>query len=268
MVTGAKLVYDAHEISTSREGYSSFRTMTACIERWLMPRAQGTITTTDARAKFFARAYKVARPTVLQNRPRHSAVDSSDTIRNTLGITDSAPIVLYQGGIQQGRGLDLLVRAAEKVDGAYFVFVGSGRLVRELEELTQELGIEQRVRFIPTVSLDELPHYTASADIGVQPIKNTCFNHFTTDSNKLFEYVMAGLPVIATNLPEIRKVITRFDLGSLVPPGDLEALMVAVQRLVSDSELRKRYAANARAASERLSWEEQEHKLVELYRHL
>lgn len=268
VVTHAKLVYDAHEISTSREGYSSFRRMTAFIEGWLMPKAQGTITTTDARAKFFARAYGVARPTVLQNRPRYTEVERTETLRETLGITDSAPIVLYQGGVQQGRGLALLVRAAQKVEGAYFVFVGGGRLVGELEQLTQELGIEKRVRFIPTVSLDALPAYTASADIGVQPIENTCLNHFTTDSNKLFEYVMAGLPVVATQLPEIRQVVNGFELGLLVPSGDLDALAEAIQRLVSDGALRARYATNARAASERLSWEEQEQKLVELYQRL
>lgn len=266
--TRARLVYDAHEISTSREGYSSFRRMTALIEGWLMPRAEGTITTTEVRAKFFARAYGVVRPTVLQNRPRYTNVERTETLRDVLGISGSAPIVLYQGGVQQGRGLALLVRAAQKVEDAWFVFVGGGRLVAELEQLTRELGIEDRVRFIPTVSLDVLPGYTASADIGVQPIENTCLNHFSTDSNKLFEYVMAGLPVVATNLPEIRQVVNGFDLGLLVPSGDLDALAAAIQRLVSDEALRSRYATNARAASEQLSWEEQEHKLVELYQRL
>ncbi|PKL95751.1 MAG: glycosyl transferase family 1, partial [Gammaproteobacteria bacterium HGW-Gammaproteobacteria-8] len=76
----ARLVYDAHEISTSREGYSSFRKLVGLVENALMPRADGTITTTEARAKFFARAYGIARPLVLQNRPREQRPQASERI--------------------------------------------------------------------------------------------------------------------------------------------------------------------------------------------
>ena len=264
-LSGARLVYDAHEISTSREGYTSFRKLVGLVEKVLMPRADGTITTTEARAKFFARAYGIARPLVLQNRPREQRPQASERIRQELGLTEHWPIVLYQGGVQQGRGLERLVRVAAQVPGAYFVFIGGGRLDASLRRIAQELGIEDRVRFIPTVALADLPSYTASADIGVQPIENTCLNHYTTDSNKLFEYVQAGLPVIASDLPEIRRIVRQHDLGLLVPAGDSEALAVALRRMVRDTQLRARHAARARAAAPALSWEVQEHLLVELY---
>ena len=265
-LSGARLVYDAHEISTSREGYSSFRKLVWLVEGALMPRADGSITTTDARAKFFARAYGVARPLVLQNRPREQRIRTSDRIRQELALTERWPIVLYQGGVQQGRGLERLVRVAGQVPGAYFVFIGGGRLDASLRQIAEELRLEDRVRFIPTVALADLPSYTASADIGVQPIENTCLNHYTTDSNKLFEYVQAGLPVIASDLPEIRRIVRQHDLGLLVSAGDSEALAVALRRMVADAQLRAHYAARARAAAPALSWEVQEHLLVELYR--
>jgi glycosyltransferase involved in cell wall biosynthesis len=264
----ARLVYDAHEISTSREGYSSFRKLVGLVEKALMPRADGTITTTEARAKFFARAYGIARPLVLQNRPREQRPQASERIRHELGLNESWPIVLYQGGVQQGRGLERLARVAAQVPGAYFVFIGGGRLDASLRQIAQELRLEDRVRFIPTVALADLPSYTASADIGVQPIENTCLNHYTTDSNKLFEYVQAGLPVIASDLPEIRRIVRQHDLGLLVPAGDSEVLAVALRRMVGDAQLRAHYAARARAAASALSWEMQEHLLVELYRRI
>jgi glycosyltransferase involved in cell wall biosynthesis len=264
----ARLVYDAHEISTSREGYSSFRKLVGLVENALMPRADGTITTTEARAKFFARAYRIARPLVLQNRPRGQRPQVSDRIRQELALTERWPIVLYQGGVQQGRGLERLVRVAAQVPGAYFVFIGGGRLDASLRQIAEELRLEDRVRFIPTVALADLPSYTASADIGVQPIENTCLNHYTTDSNKLFEYVQAGLPVIASDLPEIRRIVRQHDLGLLVSAGDSEALAVALRRMVGDAQLRAHYAARARAAAPALSWEVQEHLLLELYRRI
>ncbi len=268
VIARVPLVYDAHEISTDREGYASFRKIVGWVEKKLMPRAAGTITTTDIRAKFFALAYKVPRPLVLQNRPRLTQVPKNDKIRQQLGLTEGWPIAVYQGGLQQGRGLERIVDAAQQVEGAYFVFIGGGRLELPLKEQTARLGLEDKVHFIDTVSLDELPHYTASADIGVQAIENTCLNHYSTDSNKLFEYMMAGLPIVATKPPEIRKVVHQFDFGITVPPADTDALAQAIQQLVDDSELRQRYGDNAAKGGLALNWEEQEGKLVSLYENI
>jgi len=226
---------------------------------------QGTITTTEARAKYFARAYGVARPVVLQNRPREQQAMRSDRIRTELELDQPWPIVLYQGGVQQGRGLERLARVAGDVPNAYFVFIGGGRLDGSLRRIVEELQLERRVRFIPTVALAELPSYTASADIGVQPIENTCLNHYTTDSNKLFEYVQAGLPVAASDLPEIRRVVREHDLGVLVPEGDSVALAAALRELVGDEGKRRYYAAQSRKAASVLNWESQERELLALY---
>ncbi|MBO0368802.1 glycosyltransferase family 4 protein [Pseudomonas putida] len=262
----ARLIYDAHEISTSREGYSSFRKLVAVVERQLMPRADGTITTTVARAKFFARAYAISRPLVLQNRPRQQEQLRTSRIRDELGLANPWPIVVYQGGIQQGRGLERLARVAADVPETYFVFIGGGRLEHNLRTIVAELELQDRVRFIPTVSLADLPSYTASADIGVQPIENTCLNHYTTDSNKLFEYIQAGLPVVASDLPEIRSVVRQHDAGILVEPGNTESLAHALRQLVSSSATRQHHAARAQSAALILNWEAQEQELVELYR--
>jgi glycosyltransferase involved in cell wall biosynthesis len=267
-LTRSPLVYDAHEISTDREGYASFRSFVGWIEKRLVPRAVATITTTDTRAKFFARAYSIPRPLVLQNRPRLSTVERSQRIREELQLDQQWPIVLYQGGLQQGRGLERLVDAAAQVANAYFVFIGGGRLESVLKDRTRVLKLESRVHFIPTVSLEDLPYYTASADIGVQPIENTCLNHFSTDSNKLFEYIIAGLPIVASNLPEIRKVVREHHLGLLVQPGSTDELVAALNKLVMDSTLCKHYHLNSLRAAKQLNWEEQEHRLVELYKNL
>ncbi|OXS14097.1 glycosyl transferase family 1 [Zobellella denitrificans] len=264
-LSGARLVYDAHEISSGREGYRKIGRLVSCIEGAIMPKAAGNITTTDARAKFFARAYRMPRPLVLQNRPRLVKVEDNDRIRCELDLKESFPIVLYQGGLQPGRGLERLVKSAKRVAGAYFVFVGSGSIEVDLKTLVKSLGLESRVFFIPTVPLQELPHYTVSADIGVQPIENTCLNHFTTDSNKLFEYVIAKLPIVASDLPEISRVVKRHDLGLLVRSGDEDELVTALIHLVESSKLRQRYSINAEKASKTLSWEEQEQELVALY---
>lgn len=240
--------------------------LVAWIEKRIMPGASGAITTTEARAKFFARAYGIPRPLVLQNRPRLVRVENDNRIRRELGLGDDRPIVLYQGGLQPGRGLLKLVEAAASIPDAYFVFIGGGSQEAELKARVKTLGIDKHVFFIPTVPLSELPFYTASADIGVQPIENTCLNHFTTDSNKLFEYVVARLPIVASSVPEISRVVRKHDLGRLIKPGEINELISALRALLDDPELRARYSANADRAAAVLNWEEQEAALVQLYK--
>lgn len=262
---GARLVYDAHEVSTSREGYGSFRRLVAGIERRLMPRADATITTTATRSAYFARAYGVPRPLVLQNRPTWNPGARTNRLRRELGLKHDWPIILYQGGLQHGRGLQLLVDVARDVDNAYFIFMGGGPLEQPLKRQVRSLGLSERVRFVSTRSLEELPDYTASADIGVQPLENTCFNHFSTDSNKLFEYVAAGLVVVSSNLPEIRFLMQRWELGLLVAPGCRDQLRGALSQLVAQPSLRYRFQDNALKAARSLSWESQEPQLLGLY---
>jgi len=187
-------------------------------------------------------------------------------LREELALGNSEwPIIVYQGGLQQGRGLPKLVKSAELVPNAYFIFIGGGRQTAELMQLTEQLKLTERVKFIPTVALAELPEYTASADIGVQPIENTCLNHFSTDSNKLFEYVLAGIPVVATDFPEIRKVVNKYKVGEVVKPDCVKSLADVLNKLVNDPKLRELYKVNAIKAAPQLCWQEQEHKLVDIY---
>lgn len=263
----AKLIYDAHEISTSREGFQSMRKWIGWIEKKLMPRADATITTTEMRAKFFSRAYGIPRPIVLQNRPSYYELIPSKRIRDELSLNESWPIVVYQGGFQAGRGLDMFVRAAQVIQNVYFVLIGSGRLEDKLKKLVSELGVSHKVKFIPMVPLLELPDYTGSADIGVQPLQNTCLNHYSTDSNKLFEYVLAGLPVIATNFPEISKIVNQYQVG-LLTDDNLEGLTSVIKKLVNEPQLREKYKENALKARRELCWESQETYLLDLYEKL
>lgn len=262
----ARIVYDAHEISTSREGYAAFRGLVAGIESRLLPRTDAVITTTRLRAAFLARAWRIPRPLVLQNRPRRisNAVRTS-LLRERLGLQHPWPIVLYQGGLQQGRGLHLFINAALENKEAYFVLIGSGRLEHTLHKQICSLQLQERVFILPTVPLQVLPLYTASADIGVQPIENTCLNHYTTDSNKLFEYIQAHLPVVASGMPEIRRIVREHEVGLCTPAGDGRALSHAIGILLKDEALRLRLRENARVAAEKVCWEAQESSLKKLY---
>lgn len=262
----AALVYDAHEISADREGYHGRIWLVKLVERFLGKAAEGRITTTQARVDWFKAEYGYPDTVVLQNRPVKRIVESSDRIRREFNIPAGSPVVLYQGGLQWGRGLRNLLEAVRGLPDVHLAFVGDG--VQRVSLEAAAIDIRHRVHFTGMVSLDELPVWTASADVGVQCLRNTCLNHYTTDSNKLFEYVMAGLPVVASDFPEIRAVVEQYDLGILVDPDDISALRDALRRMCEDSTMRIGFSNNAVRAREDLDWGSQSEALVALYKEL
>ena len=110
--------------------------------------------------------------------------------------------------------------------------------------------------------------YTASADVGVTLLEDTCLNHRFALPNKLFEYFMAGLPVVASDLPEIRGVINRFETGLLVDPSSAENVAKGLRTLVEEASLRRSYAANTSNVFETFSWEKASEEFTSRYREL
>ena len=266
LITRSILIYDTHEVSLDREGYKNIKFFVYYVEKILLPRVSTVITTTRLRAKFFSRFYKIKMPTVLYNQPRFVELKKQNVIREKLDLKLNWPIVLYQGGIQQNRGLETLVSVIPEIKNAYFVFIGNGRLKPHLQNMVENLCISERVFFIDTVPLVELLNFTASASIGIQPIENTCFNHFSTDSNKLFEYIIAGLPIIASNMPEIKKIVSKYNVGEIFQNGNKTELSTKINKFIDHPDLVEKYRQNSIAARRHLCWETQESKLIDIYK--
>lgn len=263
----ARLIYDTHEVATGR-AIVPFRWWACFLERTLIGRADRVICTNQTRADFTQQLYGIAPPTVLRNLPAYVEPEPSGLMHERLGIPPGEKIVLYQGGTQAQRGLEQLLDATVKTRRGTVVILGSGRLKSRLLERAAELGLHDEVRFHDAVPVDELPAWTACAYLGTQLLQDTCFNHYSSLSNKLLEYMMAGVPAIASDLPEMRRVIEDTKAGILVDASNPTAIAQAIDSLLADEELRAQLSANARAARKRYCWEIEERVLVELYQGL
>lgn len=262
--SNALLVYDAHEISADREGYRLRSWLVRSVEGFLVQKAAAMITTTGMRAEWFQEHYNVELPFVVQNRPAQYETKQPPA-EDLVAFPTNSFVVVYQGGLQPGRGLRNLVDAVRDLPSVHLLMVGDGAQRRQLEDYSSD--ISQRVHFVGMKNLSELPAWTALGDVGVQVIRNTCFNHYSTDSNKLFEYVAAGLPVIASDFPEISKIVKQWDLGILVDPDDPSEVREAIRLLSEDAALSNRYKQNARRAGPLLDWSSQERILISSYQH-
>jgi len=264
------LVYDAHEVNVGREGYyRQLVRIIGTVEGCLIRRCARVLTTTGIRARHFRRVYKLEHtPVVLQNRPPPAERPDPIDLRAALNIPPVALLCLYQGGLQEGRGLHNLLRAVAAADGVHLVLVGGGHQEPSLRRQADASGAAARIHFHGQVPLAEVPAITAAADVGMQVLRNTCFNHWSTDSNKLFEYAQAGIAVVASDFPEIRRIVRAHGFGVLVNPHSVEGIATALIGLRDDAGRLAELKHNARRAAPHLTWETEAPALLAVYRQL
>lgn len=270
-LTGARLVYDSHELATSvpyRE--RTWAAFVAGIERLCLPRCAAVISVSDGIAARLQERYGLrALPVVVRNVSALAPGDGAGGLRRALGIDADVPLVLHQGAPAPSRGCDTLVRAVARLPGVHLAFLGDADMGydQELRALVAHLGLGDRVRLLPSVPLEALLDHTAEADVGVTLLQDTCENHRLALPNKLFEYVAAGVPVVGADLPEVRALVRRHGIGWVASPTDPVALAGALGEALAargDPGLRARLAA----AHAELRWEVERERLLGLYRSL
>jgi len=253
----AALLYDSRELYpyiAALSGRPISRFYWRWMERLHAGRASVIFAVNDSIAERLRRRYPRIPVEVLRNYPDWERPEKARDLRCLFGIPDSAVILLSQGGLQRGRGGEACLRALLRLDNCALVFLGSGAEEAGLRSLASELGVGERAHFHTAATAEELPSYTTAADIGLCIIENLGESYYLSLPNKLFEYAAAGLPVVASDFPEIRKVVLGEKLGLLVDPGDENALADALRHLVEDARARDHFRANAIRASARLNW--------------
>lgn len=269
--TGGKLAYDARErypYVASTVGRPWARLFWSMLESRNIRRADSVFTVSQSIASHIAASYNIPLPDVLYNVPVFKAAVSSGLLRETLDIPASQAVVLHQGKMQKSRGCLLLLQAMQHVTGATLVFLGDGPLRLTLEAAVAQYGVQNRVRFKAAVLPHELHAFTCSADIGVTLLEDTCLNHRYALPNKLFEYLMAGVPVLGSNLPEVGGLVEEYGVGRIVDAANPVEIASVLQQMVDAPEDRKKWAAAAPAVLETFSWENASQVLRRNYENL
>jgi glycosyltransferase involved in cell wall biosynthesis len=269
---GAKLVYDSHELYCEQEFEPPLQRMWRAIERRSIGACDCVITVNPSIAGELKTRYALPRVDVVANAERTEGPPpvKGGLFHQAFGLNASAVIVLFQGGLLAGRNLEMLVDAMARVNApqVHLVFLGDGALARPLSRRATARGVAARVHFHGAVAQSDLLHYTASADLGVIPYQATCLNNLYCTPNKLFEYIAAAVPMLATDLPEMRRLIAGNDIGLMIDTGSPDALARAVDHVVSDTALLARFRANLKDVRARVNWAEESKTLVEIFRRL
>jgi len=262
----AWLVYDAHELQAHRNGMGTARrAWTRIAERRGMRDVDVMITATDAWADYLAGFYKVDRPHVVRNVPERAPPTRRRSLREALMIGEGQRVLVYQGSIQPNRGLEQTIAALHHLPECVLVVIGYGEHRAELQRLAQRVGLSARVRFVGPVPNDELLSYTAGADVGMCCIINSSLSYYWSLPNKVFEYMMAGIPSVTSDFPEMGRFVKEEGIGEVCNPSDVRDISRAVARIIHDPSHEQRLRAAARAAAERHHWGREERRLHEVY---
>uniref|UniRef100_UPI004047BF6E glycosyltransferase n=1 Tax=Algoriphagus sp. TaxID=1872435 RepID=UPI004047BF6E len=267
-----KLVYDAHEYETEcdirRDFFYRFRKIQSIIkEKFLIRFCDRVITVSETIADEYVRLYGIERPAIILNCPilRNKEITKKDLFREYFNIISAKRIFLYQGYFYPGRGIEIVMDAFNDINNidSVLIFMGEGPLSENIST-HEKFGVSIFIH--PFVSGDILLEYTSSADYGVAFLEDISLSDRYCLPNKLFEYIAAGLPVIGSGLPELKKFILENKVGVAASSNDIGGFIEAFKEISSLKSDDLRY--NILLARERFNWSTQEKILIDLYKGL
>jgi glycosyltransferase involved in cell wall biosynthesis len=275
---GGRVVYDSHEIFLESGANATrprwIRARFARMERRWVARCDALVTVNDSLAEELGRRYAPRRTVVVHNASARwePPARRPDLIRAATGIPAGDAIALYHGGFSAHRGLEELAEAilAPGMERVHAVYLGYGTMRSWLDERSAEPRYGGRLHVLAAVPPEELGPWVASADVGVMPIQASTLNHKLSTPNKLFECLAAGVPVVASDFPEMRRIVVGDPdgpLGELCDPSSAADVARAIAALLAlpPDEMSDLRARCLRAAHERWNWETESARLVELY---
>lgn len=226
------------------------------IEDLTFPHIKYGYTVCQSIADYYEKRYNI-KLDVVRNIPNHRHYDG----RQRMFGDERRKIILYQGAVNVGRGIEWIMDAMPFVDNAKFVIIGKGDMYDKLIEKSKDPIFKDRVQFIGHVPYAELYKYTLSSDLGVCLLKNQGLSYYYSLPNRIFDFMHAHVPILATDFPEIRKVIDSTNTGFLINTEDPRSIADAINRILNADIDHDEYSK----ACDEYCWENEEKKLVQIY---
>ncbi|MBN2519068.1 MAG: glycosyltransferase [Bacteroidales bacterium] len=256
-----KLVFDSHEYfieSPEIIGRPVVKNIWLKIEKWILPSIKHAITVSDSIAEAYYKNYGINME-VIRNFPNY--IKDADR----LNISPNTKTIIYQGSLNIGRGIELVIKALIFLKEYEFIIVGEGDITDKLKKLVIEEGLSNRVKFIGRVSQEELINYTLNAQIGISLEEDMGLNYRYALPNKLFDYMQAHIPVLVSNLPEMVKIVKQYEIGEIAVNRAPEKIALLIKDICENDEKSKKWTIGLENAAKELCWENEKIKVINLY---
>ena len=266
---GIEMIYDSHEYFTETPelvGRPRVQKVWKRIEGFVVPRLKEMITVCDSIAELFEQQYGV-KCHVVRNIPSKSVLPPQGDKMALNLPADKHLLVLQGSGINIQRGAEELVEAMQYLEDCFLMIIGGGDVLPLLKRMVSELHIEDRVRFFPRMPYAQMMAYTRLAELGFILDKDTNLNYRFCLPNKLFDFIQAGVPIVASHLVEIEKVIRKYNIGLFIPDHDPRSIAETIKEGLCDASQRFVWQKGLAEAAEDLCWENEQQTLIEIYKH-
>lgn len=263
-----KLVYDSHEHFTEVPELQNApfkKLFWRWIEKSIVPELQYAYTVNESLAKIFTEKHKTLFNIIRNVPPKNTTTITASREKLELPI-DKNIIILQGSGINIHRGAEELVDAMQYVNNTLLLIIGGGDVLDSLKFKVGSLKLEEKVRFISKLPYLELLQYTQSADLGISLDKDICLNYKYSLPNKFFDYIQAKIPVLTSNLIELRKIIEKYNIGMCVNNVEPKEIANAINYIFDNKQLLAQWKENCKKAADELCWENEEPKLIEIYK--
>jgi glycosyltransferase involved in cell wall biosynthesis len=265
------LVYDSHEYFTGVPELTNrpkIQRIWKKIESYCLPKVDYAITVNESIAKLFKEEYNkdfdVVRNVPLITKP---FLSERENLRRELGLPLNKKILILQGaGINIDRGAEELVAAMSYLPDYLLLIVGGGDVIGDLRKIVSEKNLKERVLFIAKQPIEILRKYTAASNLGVTLDKANNINYKLSLPNKLFDYIHAGVPVLSSELPELKRIIVGYDIGKISPDHDPKNISKVIDEMFSSEEQIKKWEANTVIAAKELNWDKEKERLLSIFK--
>ena len=264
-IKGKPCVYDAHEYFTEVPEVvrrPAVKRIWEGVARFTIPRLAYAYTVGPGLARLLEERYGTPFA-VIRNVPLPIAGPPKSP-----EPTAGAPIILYQGALNEGRGLEWAIEAMQEVEGAVLWLAGEGDLSANLRRRVQELGLESKVQFLGFIPPNELQALTSKAYIGLNLLENKGLSYYYSLANKAFDYIQAGVPSLNMAFPEYIQLQQEFGVFILLESLSAPAISRAIDGLLRDEEKYQRIRSNCLEAGKSLNWEKEEKRLLAFYQQI
>ncbi len=260
-IRGVKLIYDSHEFFTQVPELIN-RKIIQSIWKWtehrIVPHLEYAVTVSYSIAEIYRRLhgtrFRVVRNVSVKRTPPENRKIKKDGEKQ---------VIIYQGALNVGRGLELMIDTMNYIDNAVLVIAGTGDIEKELHRRVLDSGLSDKVIFKGRMAPEDLYPLTWSADIGISLEEDLGLNYRYALPNKLFDYVQCRVPVLCSNLPEMAKIVETHGIGVVVRNREPERLAKIIRFMLAERAEGAWMEALERAAS-RLCWENESKEYMAL----
>ena len=252
-----ELIFDSHELFSEipeLKHRKLIKQFWLTIERWILPKLTKVITVSDAIKKHYKNLYGIE-AVVIRNLPLEKSVHQ----QSFPFPTENKNIILYQGAVNIGRGIELMLETIKLLDNCVLVIIGTGDIIEVLKQKVSRQTLENKVRFMGKVLPKDLKQFTPNATIGLSLEEDIGLNYRYALPNKLFDYIQAEVPVIVADLPEMKKLVETYQVGEILWERSPKSLAKLILKVISNN-----YTIALQKAKRELTWTREKDKLIRL----